>query len=185
MGTKGFFGFFYKGKYYLVHNRCDSQPDRLGNDILQEIKFMVKNKLFNEWKNLLENIVVIENDEDFDNKLTIEDHNKILNFFYIVISKWNNTLFRIVNNQLTLNSMDAIYGFMNSEILNKLQKMLNSGYIIIMDKHYSEHQYDASYGYYLDFDNVKFVFIDLTKNNEYHFNIHNLPKSFDMFEELF
>jgi hypothetical protein len=37
MGTRGVFGFYYKGKFYVVYNHFDSYPTGLGANIAQEI----------------------------------------------------------------------------------------------------------------------------------------------------
>lgn len=39
MGTCGFYGFRYKGRYILFYNHWDSYCDGLGNDILKELYF--------------------------------------------------------------------------------------------------------------------------------------------------
>jgi hypothetical protein len=49
MGTRGFFGFYYKKKYYLIYNHYDSYFSFLGNKLLEEIKKMLENDLFEEW----------------------------------------------------------------------------------------------------------------------------------------
>jgi hypothetical protein len=38
MGTRGFYGFRYKGRYILFYNHWDSYCDGLGNQILSELK---------------------------------------------------------------------------------------------------------------------------------------------------
>lgn len=51
MGTRGLFGFRYKGKYYMVYNHFDSYPEGLGADLVKQIKQAIKNGKIEEWKN--------------------------------------------------------------------------------------------------------------------------------------
>jgi len=60
MGTRGLFGFKYKGNYYLIYNHFDSYPSGLGANLIGEIKFMIDNNLFNIWIRLLENIQIVD-----------------------------------------------------------------------------------------------------------------------------
>ena len=59
MGTRGFFGFYYKGKYYLVYNHYDSYPQWLGKTIVKELKAAIDNNRLDEWKSKLDNIKVV------------------------------------------------------------------------------------------------------------------------------
>lgn len=56
MGTRGTFGFFYKGKYYVCYNQYDSYPEGLGVKLLLEIL----SADLDEWRHLLENIVIVD-----------------------------------------------------------------------------------------------------------------------------
>lgn len=54
MGTRGSFGFYYKGKYYMVYNHLDSY--NLYHDLITEIMIAVANGTFQSWIGKLENI---------------------------------------------------------------------------------------------------------------------------------
>ena len=42
MGTRGLYGFYYNGKYYIVYNHDDSYYDGLGADLLKELKVQLE-----------------------------------------------------------------------------------------------------------------------------------------------
>lgn len=186
MGTKGFFGFYYKGKYYLIFNRFDSFLYRLGNELLEEVKYMVENNLIQEWKNLLSDIVVIEdldNQTDFDKKISNEDKIKIYNHYENnILEKLQKMFSNICKNpeELDLNSLFTIYSYIGSYEEHKFEKILTSGFMIIED--YTNNNYDAEYVYYIDFDHEQFNVIDINKNHHLKFNIHHLPKSLNFFD---
>jgi hypothetical protein len=58
MATRGLFGFFYKGKYYVVFNHFDSYPEGLGRKIVKELKEALKDGLI-RWIQLLSQIKII------------------------------------------------------------------------------------------------------------------------------
>ena len=59
MGTRGLFGFYYKGKYYVAYNHWDSYPSGLGVEIVNQIKTAIRENRLEEWKSLLDNIKII------------------------------------------------------------------------------------------------------------------------------
>jgi len=63
MGTRGFFAFHYKGKYYVMYNQFDSRPSGLGTDLLREIKSAIDNGTLDEWKAKLEALVIVNEDD--------------------------------------------------------------------------------------------------------------------------
>jgi hypothetical protein len=63
MGTRGFFGFIYKGKCYVIYNHFDSYPEYLGKNIVNEIIFeLYHDPEFVRWIGLIENLKIITND---------------------------------------------------------------------------------------------------------------------------
>lgn len=60
MGTRGLFGFFYKGKYYVVYNHWDSYPKGLGAIIVKELKQAIEEGRLEEWINLLIQIKIVD-----------------------------------------------------------------------------------------------------------------------------
>ena len=59
MGTPGLFGFFYKGKLYLVYNHFDSYPSGLGAWLAREIIAIMSSNGLEEWKTKLDGIITI------------------------------------------------------------------------------------------------------------------------------
>jgi hypothetical protein len=49
MGTRGAFGFKYRGIYYMFYNNSDSYFTYLGIKLLKEIKNMLENKCMDAW----------------------------------------------------------------------------------------------------------------------------------------
>ncbi len=56
MGTSGSFGFTYKGKKHLSYNHCDSYPEGLGKNIVDELKYAIDNNLLDEWTDKLDRL---------------------------------------------------------------------------------------------------------------------------------
>ena len=60
MGTRGLFGFYHKGKYYMIYNHFDSYPEGLGLTLIEELKQAIKDGKIEEWIELLENLKVVD-----------------------------------------------------------------------------------------------------------------------------
>ena len=92
MGTRGFYGFRYKKKYYMVYNPYDSYFSGLGKILLKEVRKMVANNEFEKWLSLFLGLQVINNSIEcqetinniYDPTLTASFLN-ILNSGYIII----------------------------------------------------------------------------------------------------
>lgn len=61
MGTRGLFGFYFKGKYYLVYNHFDS--DDLQENLLAEIRAAIEDGSIDSWIDKLDSIVVVSEDD--------------------------------------------------------------------------------------------------------------------------
>lgn len=49
MGTRGRFGFYYQGNYYVYYNHCDSYPRGLGATLVQEVLRIAEAGLLHKW----------------------------------------------------------------------------------------------------------------------------------------
>ena len=89
MGTRGFYGFRYKKKYYMVYNPYDSYFSCLGKKLLKEIKNMIANNQFEKWLLLFLNLKVIDNKNEEENNLIRYDASfiNLLNSGYILIEE--------------------------------------------------------------------------------------------------
>ncbi len=82
MGTRGLFGFTYKGRYYVAYNHWDSYPSGLGVDIVNQIRKAIEENRLEEWKTLLEQIRVI----DWEVKPTEEEIEKLAPYTDLTVS---------------------------------------------------------------------------------------------------
>lgn len=64
MGTRGLFGFFFRGKFYVVYNHFDSYPSGLGVALLQELIAAIEANRLDEWRCKLESIRVVSEDDE-------------------------------------------------------------------------------------------------------------------------
>jgi hypothetical protein len=64
MGTRGLFGFYYQGKFYVIYNHFDSYPSGLGAAIVEELRRAIqessdpKNRL-SKWIQQLEQLRLV------------------------------------------------------------------------------------------------------------------------------
>jgi hypothetical protein len=141
MGTRGLFGFYYKGKYYVVYNHFDSYPSYLGRNIVKEIKESIKNDSFKEWiEKLLKLKIVYENQQE---NPTEEDIKKLTNYKNLSVSY-----------KLTSDWYCLLRGCQGSLI-----NVLESGYILL---HLDENQTPIwqEYAYIINFDTNKLDFYE-------------------------
>ena len=137
MGTRGLFGFYYKGKYYVVYNHFDSYPSGLGVDIVNELKWAIKAGKLDEWIALLEKIKII----DYDMKPTAEDIEKLKPYTDLRVSS-----------QSTLDWYCLLRHCQGS-----LESVLNSGYLLNAVNSTGNPNWEE-YAYIVNFDTKKLDF---------------------------
>jgi hypothetical protein len=54
MGTRGLYGFHYKGKYYIFYCQYDSYPEGLGVNLAFELQEVVLTNTTDSWKQMIE-----------------------------------------------------------------------------------------------------------------------------------
>lgn len=196
MGTKGYFGFYYKGKYYIVRNQFDSFPSSVGTDLLNEVKEMVKYNKIDEWKMKIESLRLLIHDKDFD-ALTMEERSFLIHHFDNPFFKKVRYAFSEDSSKFTIDERlsgyctDNHYQSSWTDNLYHLFKMnpsftkiLNSGFIL-MDDDIEKTKYDTEYGYILDLDNYTLNCIDVSFGHELKLNIYQLPKSISFLEDVY
>jgi len=128
MGTRGKFGFFYKGKYYTCYNHSDSYPSYLGVHLILEI---IRADL-DEWIKLLENMKEVSRDV----KPTPEDIKRLEKYTDLSVST---------------GSTEEWYCLLNLT-QGSFYHVLHSGYM----ENVEEIDMSEDYYYVLDLDNRKF-----------------------------
>lgn len=150
MGTRGLFGFYYKGKYYVVYNHFDSYPEGLGNIIVYQIINAIENGEFDSWLDQMLALKIV----DYDMKPTEEDINKLKEFTNLTVST-----------QSTSDWYCLLHHCQGS-----LNKVLKSGYILNHTNKDGLPDFE-NYAYIINFDTNKFDFYigeELTES--YDFN---------------
>lgn len=157
MGTRGFFGFYYKGKYYLVYNHYDSYPEALGANLVKEIKKAIDEGRLSEWQNKLNSIKVVTSDV-----VPTSDDVKLLKPY--------------TNLQVGTQSHSDWYCLLR-ECQGSLEKVLSSGYLFSMAHTPEECMSDwTEYGYVVDLDHNKFNVYYCGDGTTNSHDFTNLPK---------
>jgi len=157
MGTRGLFGFLYKGRYYLVYNHFDSYPEGLGRDLVYEIQ----HGQIGEWLELLTKLKVICDD---DKTLpTQEDIEKLAPYTELDVSDC---------------STDDWY-CLTHKCQGSFIRVLESGYLLsYLPRGEMERglvgDIMIEYQYILDFDHNQFI-VRSYDENEQVYNLDNLP----------
>lgn len=131
MGTRGIFGFRYKGRHYLIWNQMDSYRSGLGMELIKAIKEAIKNgdKTLEKWKQLLLKIKVVSE----ESKPSEED-------------KKNLSKYGQINNWCDL----------EEKTYQSPASILESGYLVEC----SPFSYDVEYSYLIDLDSHCLIFYE-------------------------
>jgi ribosomal protein L12E/L44/L45/RPP1/RPP2 len=62
MDTHGFFGWYHKGRFYVIYNHWDSCPAGLGRKVFERLVRLTPDDI-SRWRNLLDTIVVVSDTE--------------------------------------------------------------------------------------------------------------------------
>lgn len=153
MGTRGLFGFFHKGKYYVVYNHWDSYPSGLGADIVKELKRAIDEGRLEEWLNLLIQIKLVSESIP----PTQEDIEKLKNYLDLNVS----------------HQSESDWYCLLRKCQGSIEKVLNSGYMV---NHINENETPIweEYAYIVNFDTNKLDFYGDDEPQSYEFN--NLPE---------
>lgn len=131
MGTRGLYGVYYKGKYYIFYCHWDSYLDGLGVKIVEELKQAIAENRLDEWKNKIDLIKIINSDEP----PTDEDIEKLKNYTDLTVSRKSTSdwycLLRLAQGSLE-KSLTA--GYYTSEYdTPNLKQMIEYSYIVDLD----------------------------------------------------
>lgn len=158
MGTRGLFGFYCKGKFFVVYNHWDSYPTGLGKQVVDQLKKTIQSGQFEEWFVLLEKLKIVKEHVP----PTPQDIERLKPYTDLSVSN------RLSTTQWTSDWYCLLRGCQGS-----LEKVLQSGYLI-NNVNDNEVPYWQEYAYVVNMDTRKLDFYageDLV--NSYEFT--NLP----------
>lgn len=139
MGTRGLFGFRWKGVYYLMYNHWDSYPSGLGRALLEELLKAV----WREWFRMFRRLRLIR-DEDPVRKKDIRR-----------LEKWTDLT---VGSQTTQDWYCLLRKCQGS-----MKAVLESGYMLLHGEYRHPHEWNdvfIEYVYVVNFDNGMFEWFD-------------------------
>lgn len=139
MGTRGLFGFYYKGRFYVVYNHWDSYPSGLGIKVLNSIIKAIKDGTIQQWK---EKVITIK-EVDENTPPTAEDIQKLSAYTDLCVS--------------TQSTSDWYCLLRNCQ--GSIESVLDSGYILnAVDS--DGHPEFQEYAYVVNFDTDNLDFYD-------------------------
>lgn len=114
MGTRGLFGFYYKGKYYVVYNHFDSYKSGLGRSIVDQIKKAMLEGTFGEWKELLEKIIEVDQSvppsqeeiEKLKEYANLKVNRRTYQDWYCLLHRCQGSLDKVLKSGYIVNSVD-------------------------------------------------------------------------------
>ena len=166
MGTKGYYAIRYGGKLYVIYNQCDSQPDHLGLDLLNELKKIS----YEEWVKMFEKCIIIDSEEDYEKHIEGNHELKVT-----LLKHHGGGLARFGDKKIDYEeeakhiSYNGFYGIYKYAL--SLERVLTSGYIFTDDS-----MYDIQYAYTLDLDQKRFIYEDIHHDMICSYSIYQLPK---------
>lgn len=176
MGTKGYYAIRYGDILYQIYNQCDSQPDHLGMDLLNELKRIS----YEEWVEMFENCVIIDSEEDYEKHIDGNDELKVrlLKHHEGGLARYGGGCKKIdYEEEAKRISYNGFYGIYKYAL--SLERVLTSGYIFTNEPMYDieyGYMYDIEYGYILDLDQKRFIFEDVNKEMVCSYSIYQLPE---------
>ena len=115
MGTRGIFGFYYKGRYYVAYNHFDSYPEGLGNNIVNQIRNAKRIGTFDHWIDLLVQLRVIQEHitptpddiKALEPYTNLNVSNQSTDDWYCLVHKCQGNLYKVLESGYLLPHMDA------------------------------------------------------------------------------
>ena len=188
MGTKGYYAVVFNGKIYVFSSRTDSYPDGLGQVLLDEIR----NCNMEEWKDLITNSIVIQNEDEHNRFFSTSlDPKGLVSRHQIIQYLQNSDVFKIFYRNVniyqaietfTYNDYCKLYDYSYS-----LDNILKTQFLYTIyyenDSNFENdigeiiYKYDCSYGYIIDLDKEEFIFDNLRDYKKYRFLFSELPEN--------
>jgi len=175
MGTHGLYGFIYKGRLYLTYCHYDGYLEGLGINLMREIKHAVETGLIQIWKQKMETIRIVNENDD---TASDDEIKKLLPWTDVSSyppnpngeTKWYWLLHKCQGS--------FVRGFESGYLLAKVETNAISNPI---DEGLEN---DASYVYVLNFDKMEYS-IHYTDNDDDNivirtitYDVNNLPDNF-------
>jgi hypothetical protein len=150
MGTRGYYGFRYKKKYYMIYNHFDSYFSYLGKHLLDEIKEMINNDEFDVWlETFLALKIVTENDKPTD-----EDIEKCMKYY---------------DDSVGNGRPDNYYSLLR-KCQGSYKQVFESGYALIHPDATFANDLWIEYAYMLDLDKKQFHIVHNKVTKIYNFD---------------
>lgn len=146
-------GFYFKNKYYVSYQESHGHPSLLGQKIVQELRSVIENDIYDQWKNLFHQLKII-GDNDIPSAYDIQ---KLKPYTNLLVSRQS----------------ENDWYCLTYECRGSLGKILESGYLY---NYVNENwfPYFQDYAYILNFDSEMMNFYEDSLVSQSYY-LTNLP----------